>query len=289
MRYNYEGETKQRVLDSEIRMIRKAWPFTEGDYVLWVVPDYFDLFEVYRCDADVAIYDENGEPFQLEHDTIVRKPYYNKRIWQVSLKCGSKRTYGIPLVFHSAFELQKIARIKVTWTIYHPISLKRDDSCQLGVDVLVTDHYVSFDASEEGRFFTLSHKDVLFNLDVYSDQVYKEAMDAYQAAVCQSWYVYDMGHDGEWRKEGLQILRLNRYVYGKQRPSEYTEEEVSLLSHGVNIVRALNGGHVSALIKEHGLTKRDKIFCGTYYYKDRVELAGMEYADILAEPGFGFV
>lgn len=88
--------------------------YTDDKYVLWLVCDMFSEYADVKK-GTVHIFTEDKEIIVQQ---VTRKPYPNKCISQISMCCGKRKLYGIPLVFDTFEELQKIRNIIIVWDQY---------------------------------------------------------------------------------------------------------------------------------------------------------------------------
>ena len=91
------------------------------DWVLWIVPDmmflraeWFGRINYHPVAGNIEICKKSGAKQNLS--VSMRRPYNNFYYNQMCLKKGSKKTFGIPLVFKTFAELQAITDIYIQWT-----------------------------------------------------------------------------------------------------------------------------------------------------------------------------
>lgn len=100
---------------SQTAELIRAGDYKNGDYVLWLICDMYYRFAGEKR-GRVHIFTEDGEILTPQ---VIRNPYPNKCISQISLTNGKKRIFGIPLIFKNMADLKKIRNIVVIWDVYN--------------------------------------------------------------------------------------------------------------------------------------------------------------------------
>lgn len=259
------AESFERLKKPMTQMIRKNYlDYQPDDYVLWIVPDIFCKYEVEQVVGQIQIMDR--EHRELKQNCMIRQPYPNKGIYQISMKSGRKRLYGVPLVFRTFEELEKVKYIQIRWDIYYRTYLD-DRPFDLTLANHIVDYELTFQKPEnDNRFFT-----------VYS----KESME-----VNPSSFMLDEFDDVIWSGGTIvlgdiiesQLIDFND-IYDVARES--TDEEYDFLH-----TMEQEEKPVSLLLKYEPMYR--EIQWDVYWYRKKACLAAAEVADILPEPCFGF-
>lgn len=173
------GNGHKRIKENQIEMLQKHYTDYDADkdYVLWIVADFYYPFTA-SIQGKVEVRKRNGEKIAIPQ--VIRNPYPNKKIRQVSMKSGRKRLYGIPLVFPSFEELCEVNEVQIRWVLYVPVYLRKHP-VDLHVENVLVRYHLSFaKTNEENHFFTIYSKDFVlesFNgesSDVQRQKYYEE-------------------------------------------------------------------------------------------------------------------
>ena len=211
---------------------------------------------------------------------MIRTPYYNKHIRQIGLKNGRSRCFGIPLVFNTLNELQKIKQVKIRWDIIQPIymldnvensSVEAMNSLlkTLEVRLLTLDivYYIDFNQTNKNHWFTLSHKDKL------NDE-----------AICVADIHVNKNMDGDYCANDCLIQSHTRENF----KCVFSEKQLKIIEE----LLMQNIDCLVAMAKHY-----EKIGYGNYsneynldmyYYEKSIQLSADPYPDIIPESGFGF-
>lgn len=152
------GNGHERIKENQIEMLQKHYTDYDADkdYVLWIVADFYYPFTA-SIQGKVEVRKRNGEKIAIPQ--VIRNPYPNKKIRQVSMKSGRKRLYGIPLVFPSFEKLCEVNEVQIRWDLYVPVYLRKHPVDLHVKNVLVQYHLKFEKTDEENHFFTVHSKD----------------------------------------------------------------------------------------------------------------------------------
>jgi hypothetical protein len=224
---NWYKDGHESAKSKQIEVIRKHYPnYSETDWVLWIVAD---LCHKYDSDIVGTIKIRKKDGRFIDRPLVLRTPYRNKIIRQLSMKSGRKRLYGIPLVFDTFEELNSVSDVEIRWDIYEQWSLEgMDQPLDLHVTSVVVDYQLYFeknDSKHDHRFFTLFSKDSTaehFTTNSSADEYYNEfdlAMNANGNILC---------YDDEWEFLTHEIITLKRDNV-ENITNELTSDEKTLL------------------------------------------------------------
>lgn len=278
MTHNWDEATLNNfVIPSQREMIQRVYPEYDGSqYVLWLVFDYFNKYEVLDYDAIVTVHHRDGGIVTLPKDAIVRKPYPNKWIAQIGLKCGRKRCFGIPLMFSDFRNLSSVDHVTVQWNVYARKFLD-NRAFQMLLSQLLIDYTVNFE--DTGRIFTLASKDVECTLENCKGGTHTyDKLKSYDTVVWWNGHMVDnsFGND-RWAEIDVQTYEV--CVFAGLETDEIWEKLDAL-----EFPKAC----VAEMIERSSVLVKDEVRCDRYYYQKDVTLSGADYADILPEPCFGF-
>lgn len=302
MRFKFAKPETELVLFRN--MVRKLVPdFDDKEqYVLWLVPDFWDERILYDVEGTVRLYDsEDNEidvtPFGLEGtEYLTRKPYYNKGIRQIGLKKGRGRVYGIPLVFSDYHDMLKISTIKLHWEVMMPIFFSDASEEPYYVRPITMDivYHVNFDVREieNNHWFTLSYQDKFF--DDNGEKIRKDIREYYDIGMCVFNYHVIRGIDED---ETDIIYDLCEVVAMDDREGALNKKEVEIVS--MLDVQPFDGLVEKArkMEQQHFSKEHNRLSCewnigewdiDRYYYEKTITLTADPYADIIPEKGFGF-
>lgn len=190
------GDGYERLKASQVEMIKKHYADydVDKDYVLWIVADFYYPF-IASIQGKAEVRKRNGE--KIEIPQVIRNPYPNKKIRQVSMKSGRKQLYGIPLVFHSFEELCEVNEVQIRWDLYVPVYL-REHPVDLHVKNVMVQYHLRFEKTdEENHFFTVHSKDYVlesFNGEG-SDNQRQKYYEEFDSAI-QTKGIFEMDRDG---------------------------------------------------------------------------------------------
>ena len=190
------GDGYERLKASQVEMIKKHYADydVDKDYVLWIVADFYYPF-IASIQGKAEVRKRNGE--KIEIPQVIRNPYPNKKIRQVSMKSGRKQLYGMPLVFHSFEELCEVNEVQIRWDLYVPVYL-REHPVDLHVKNVMVQYHLRFEKTdEENHFFTVHSKDYVlesFNGEG-SDNQRQKYYEEFDSAI-QTKGIFEMDRDG---------------------------------------------------------------------------------------------
>lgn len=174
--YDFTKEEHKTFKEKQISNLKKHYPdISVDDWILWIVPELFHFYTVYEIIGKIQVKKDNGNITEfVDIPYILRTPYPNKNIRQLSFVSGRKRLYGIPLLFKSFEELSHIKEIKITWEIYYPLYHEEyhESPSLLGCDILEIKYNLSFELNGEHpdyHFFTVFSKDMTNLNYLYSE------------------------------------------------------------------------------------------------------------------------
>lgn len=227
------GNGHEMSKEQQVEIIKKHYADydVDKDYVLWITADFYYPFTS-EIQGKVQVRKRNGE--EIEIPQVIRNPYPNKKIRQVSMKSGRKRLYGIPLVFHSFEELCEVNEVQIRWDFYIPTYLKgRERPLDLHVKNILIRYHLEFNKTdEENRFFTIYSQDYVFEgfVGKDSENLCKEYYTEFDTAI-QTTGVIEMNTDKHSILSPMvsDIYDLTGSV--KERESEYlNEKETEMLN-----------------------------------------------------------
>jgi hypothetical protein len=254
------------------KMILKGYPeYRPGDWVLWIVPDIFCEYSVEAVIGSIKII--NSENQEVEINYLTRRPYPNKNIYQMSMRSGRKRLYGIPLIFKTFEELRLIKRIQLRWDIFQIMYLREDIPFDLKLTNCIVDYELDFISTKENpdfRFFT-----------VYS----KELMDARAEAFNSDEFDHATWSGGmiiidDEAGEESELIDFTDLLNDHPRTISDAEREFFDCMEGELKPRKL--------IEQYSPHRSDETQWDVYWYRKKEQLRAAEVADILPEPAFGF-
>jgi hypothetical protein len=277
----YYKDGYKYVKAKQVEMIQRHYvDYSEKDWVLWIVCDLFHNYSVEDIIGLIEIKKKNGDLIEIPY--ILRTPYPNKRISQLSMKSGRKRLYGIPLVFKSFEKLCEIEEIKIKWDIYEKwYSEGVKEPTDLYLHTLVVKYILSFKENDKNpgfRFFTVNSKDNTYKDDEEKD---KESVSNYynefDAAITLTgnFMRYDINN---------QHINVRDIFTLKEKEKRFaTDKEETIID---TLIESPDKDKINELIK-NVLVKEEVQWEASYY--ERTETLKAEFmADILTESSFGF-
>lgn len=151
--YNAEGFKNNK--NKHIEMIKKHYvDYSESDWVLWIVPELIQEYAIKDLVANIKVKKNDGSFIDIP-PFVVRNPYKDKNIYQISMKSGKKILYGIPLIFKTFEEISQVSEVLINWEIYS------EGRC-FHVNNLTVKYNLQFkkdDKNEDYHFFTIFSKD----------------------------------------------------------------------------------------------------------------------------------
>ena len=266
--------------ERQISMIKQNYPeYVDGDWVLWVIPDLYHAVPIDKLIASIEIKKTDGSVMDTSY--ISRKPYTNKHIYQLSMKSGRKRLYGIPLVFKTYQELCAVSDIVIKWEIYEKWSLgESDEPLDIHVKQVVVDYHLDFTQNSEHpdyRFYTVSSKDSIHDPVPFKYNENVGYFSEFDTAVAVNGSVECATDDWELDVQGVSVL--NREVnHTLKRAEQRAVDELSKLS--------INQKTATSLL-ETAQVKNQMLWNGVYYKKSET-LTAQYMADLLTEAAVGF-
>lgn len=163
--YNAEGFKNNK--KKHIEMIKKHHiNYSENDWVLWIVPELNQGYNIKDLVATIKVKKNDGSFIDIP-PFVVRTPYKDKNIYQISMKSGKKIIYGIPLIFKTFEELSQVSEVLIDWEIYS------EGRCFLvnNVTVKYNLQFKKDDKNEDYHFFTIFSKeqssDIVYTIGYY--------------------------------------------------------------------------------------------------------------------------
>lgn len=285
MKYTFSKSCADYTLRSQRKMIQKAIPEFDDtkQYVLWLVPDLYTGYSVSDIQATLEIYDVNGAALNIPYDRLmVRTPYYNKRIFQLGVARGRYRIFGVPLVFDCLEDMEKIHVIKVKWQLLRLVALNKseiDKPTGVSTKRLTTEYQVQFnlEGAEENHYFTIDHQDQLLN-----------ECDDKERKNLGNWYDIAIMAKGDVALDGEKTPFISDWaLFTADRRWAISADEVVYFE---NMIRDFKPDmeQIYKIADKEGVPSIGKCLAELYYYKKDILLTADPFADILAEPGFGF-
>jgi len=154
-------------------MLCRKYPEYDGSqYVLWIVPELFHNYTSENITGFVQIIKKDNS--KIMTDQILRRPYPNKTINQISTKAGRKRVYGVPLIFDTFEALCEIQDVHIRFDIYSLVSLPGvTPPLDLHIGRLDVTYHLDFVLNPENNDFKMftvfSKDDVLSGYDDIHD------------------------------------------------------------------------------------------------------------------------
>lgn len=212
----YSAEGYENNKKSQIEMLKRHYvDYSENDWVLWIVPELFQKYFIKDLIATIKIKKNDGNFIDIP-PFLVRTPYPNKKIHQISMKSGRKRLYGIPLLFKTFEEISQISEVLINWEIY--------SEGMLGFIVknLTVKYNLEFkkdDKNKDYHFFTIFSKDQTYddfgNDEFRKDEYYLEFDKAFNLSGI-------INTESEWKS-----YIFDRYTFKVQ---EISDEEINKLN-----------------------------------------------------------
>lgn len=281
-RYASPASMKHMINRQREMLMRHYADYKDGQYVLWLVPELFFNFSSLEISGEIAILTKTGAKMDIPF--LVRNPYPNKCIYQLSMKSGRKRLYGIPLVFDSFEKLCEVSEIRIQWNIFHSIYLT-DQALKpfmICLDQINVRYFISFTGDSKERYYTLYTRDkipeVAESLEE-ANEYYKEFTLALE---------YD--HNALYGKEGLiedMLVEVSslKEIQGEGERLAKREAEIR------GFLKEVNVPHQTVMEYLHDdLEKIEPLEMNYYqhYYENSVILTPAAAADIDTASCFGF-
>lgn len=252
--------------------------YTEKDWVLWIVPDFFYNRNARVITGTIEV-KRNGEPMEIP--VILRNPYPNKKIRQLSMKSGRRVLYGIPLVFRSFEELSGISDITIRWDVYE---LMYRSITEIGVKepplphletVLVQYHLIfrKDNQNPHSHIFTVFSNDSACLADIkgYEEKakLYYDEFDIAEV-IC-----------GKITEEGPAVTGIRSLKKNNKRV--YTRAEMRFINEYHTAVRDIE--EECKLLEK---TQSDTLYWDMYCFEKTESLTAASMANLMASPCFGF-
>jgi hypothetical protein len=270
------------IRDIQVAMIKKMYPdYTLDKWVLWIITDYFQGDKPEHVIGNIEILKKSGEVIHTEH--VARNPYPNKKIFQMSMKSGRKRAYGIPLVFDTFEELAEVEQVNIEWHIYCYTVFKGNKE---PYEVKFTSLSVGYDLSFEKD---LEHSDYHF-FTVFSYDFAKEFFEKDAKKVIEGKNYYDQ-FDIALFGDGTIYYNLECIIHDdtiyeikESLPKELAQKELE-------VIKQLHSTKPSSEILIALLEKSiicEEIQWRFHSYWREETLTACYMADLLPETSFGF-
>lgn len=317
-----EYEVGSDCYESMLRMLRKLYPHYDENtqYVLWLSLDLFNKYTTHRIDARLQLKMETGEFLDVldylssvgsdvgiangSKKVLVRHPYPNNRLCQIGMKCGNKVIFGVPIVFDSLDELNKVKGARIMWTAHRPVCVQHNDEpFSMHLYDLLIDVDFNFLHREGCHFYTYSCRDYFEHdlqdmADDYDCQaIVKENDDQYMYKVGFSSYMLYVGDnsDYDWADEGLYASDLT--WWGRQHgvdcsatSKEERKKSNDMLWGKLVYAFADNSFDYKALTESHRIIADldDCIDYSRMYYYGCNQLRAKKSVDFMISSSFGF-
>lgn len=286
MKYrDYNKKEDNSIKNEQIKMIKKHYKqYKSDDWVLWIVVELFHKYKVKDLTGTIEIKKNDGNLIEIPF--VVRTPYPNKKIHQISMKSGLKRLYGIPLVFDSYESLCEVSDVIIKWDIYEEGVLKdKRKALDLHITHLTIKYHLSFEKNKQNknyRFFTIFSKDNTY--DIYnndsndSDKYYEEfdiALNVVGNINCDS--------DDKWKSLIYDTYTLKNKVKSGKFCELSSAEEKTL----DELYKLLPNQEKAEKLLQN-VVMQSEIQWSAYCYEKTEVLIAAYMADILPNPLFGF-
>lgn len=258
------------------QMIKKGYPdYKPGDWVLWIVPDIFCKYKIEEITGSIMITFRDSSMAQITH--LTRRPYPNKGIYQISMRCGRKRLYGIPLVFKSFEELSNIKKVEIRWDIYN-LSYISDKPLDLNLQTFNVKYDVEFRKSIQDnsyRFFTIFSKECM---ELYEDDKLVFDDNEFDNAVLFSG---DIILDDEKTEDAI-FVETTDLLHNYER--DLSDNELDFRKSMINEKkdRDLIGKHIKYV------KVKSEVQWNVYLLEKKEQLSAAFMADIIPQGAFGF-
>lgn len=277
--YNAEGFKNNK--KKHIEMIKRHYVdySSENDWVLWIVPELIQEYAIKDLVANIQIKKIDGSFMDIP-PFVVRNPYNNKNIYQISMKSGKKIIYGIPLVFKTFEEISQVSEVLINWEIYS------EGRCFLvnNVTVKYNLEFKKDDKNEDYHFFTIFSKeqssDIVHTIGYYDEIEYFAEFDKASNVIGiikkqETASKFKILLAGNINTEETDLV--GKYML-KDPDSKYFNSLRKILPNEEKL-KQLN------FIDEHALSD---IFYNISYYEKTEVLTSRYMANILATPSSGF-
>lgn len=268
MKYHF-ANVDDEFMNKYINMVKKIYPDFNPDtqYCFWIVADFFDDKLLFNVEGHVSLFDENNKLIDynllFKAKPITRKPYYNKYIRQIGLKNGRSKCFGIPLVFNTLNELQKIKQVKIHWDITKPIYML-DNIENYSVEAMS-----SFLKTLEVRLLTL---DVVYCIDFNFDKANKN-----------HWFT--LSHKDKFYDEAICVADIH---VNKNMDGDYCANDCLIQTYTRENLKCVFSEKQLKTIEELLMQNIDCLVAMAKHYEKSIQLSADPYPDIIPESGFGF-
>lgn len=265
----------------QVEMIQRHYKYSENDWVLWIVADLFHNYQVKEITGEIEI--KNKDDSSIDVPFLLRTPYPNKNIRQLSMKSGRKRLYGIPLVFKTFEQLCEVSEITIRWDIYEEAFLGNNDKpFQLDTKTLVIKYHLIFEKDNnnpEHHFYTVFSKD--YTYDVYSANKINEYYDEFDVAIQITGSI--VCEDEEWETLICETYLLKENADGAES-RKLTDKEQKIFDELIEIKP--DKEKINILLQ--GVTVKSEIQVEISGYEKTETLTAAYMADMITESCFGF-
>ncbi|MDQ0361544.1 hypothetical protein [Breznakia pachnodae] len=206
---------QRRSLNTE--ELKRVFPdYRKDDYVLWIIMDLFVCHAIEEVKGQVIIETSKGDQIiPFDDNQIVKKPYINKRIWQIAAKQGRKKTIGIPIVFNSFEEMSDVTKVFVRWDCEY-LSYMCDEPFNFSLSVCIAEYELSFTKNENDRIYALYSKSTLLCDTKHNRNNYSEVVGC----------IASLDFDDGWF--------INEYIDYTSASRKITKEETTFLANLLN-------------------------------------------------------
>lgn len=277
------------IKNRQMEMIRRKYlNYTKNKWVLWIVSDFYMKYNFEKITASIQVKKKDNSVIDISK--IVRTPYYNKSIYQISMTAGSKRLFGIPLVFDYFEELSKINQVSIKWDLYFYSELGEKHIPNVATVNVV--HNLTFDSEllPDQHIFTLSsYDDILDFVSGEKHHVTDEYYKKFDIAFLLPGEIIRDEKENDWiYKYFPEKILWPKCEYGyfdKNTPCNEKEKNTvnQILLEDIYIP---NMSIIDKMINRANTSKT----CNHYivYREENVTLVSNEIADIIPEVGFEF-
>lgn len=178
------------------KMLKKMYKekFHQDKTILWVLPTFYFPFKHDRIIATIKLLDCNGHMLKacsnqkkksgraIDTNHLsgrLRKPYPNKGYHALSMRNGqSICESGIPFLFDSFDEINKIRTIKIAWSIIYP---SKNNACETQTHRcdIHTQYNINFKPSNDKLHYTMHTCDIR-PFDVAQNNMFKNYFDEFE-------------------------------------------------------------------------------------------------------------
>lgn len=286
-----------------LAMLKKVHDYKDGQYVLWLDFNLFSQYLIHKMDAKIEALDESGNVIQVLADTkadenstrgsLIRKPYPNYYISQIGFKNGRKRIYGVPVIYSSFKEIERIKMIRVIWTAYRSHFLD-EKAFDMYVEELIVLYDVKF-TQESGKYwYTIGSQDE-FESD-WQERIEESIRnkDGYE----KSYTSYDTEYDYKLGYAGSVILSDKKgnddfddvgviKKWGRIINKELSNDILNGAFRKIECM-PLNEDRVRDMLEKINPVRKSEVNYYRALYETHAEIKAKDCADMLISSAFGF-